>query len=460
MNIRNKITLLFTLLVTAILLVLSTSIYYFTSLDRKEGFYKRLKSRATNNAELFIYFGDSSQKVLKRIDVNAVPLLPQKSVRIFDTLGNVLYAYDNPDAVPLTIDSSFLSKERKEKYYYKEGRDGIVMFYDKADRNFIIAVQAYDEDGWLRLAQLRKILLVSLLVGVLVTMLVGWLFSSQLVRPIAQIINEVNDISSHNLSHRLQTGKGKDELNKLADTFNDLLNRLQESFDTQRRFISNASHELSTPLTSISSQLQVTLQKDRSTQEYRQVLQSIQEDVEQMGQLTRSLLEIAKTGSKGTIELHEVRIDEVLLKVIGDVQKMNHEYEVALGFDTFPEDEKSCMVFGNSDLLYSALKNIIENGCKYSPDKLSIVELSFNKQDIVIKVLNKGDVIAEEEIEKIFQPFFRSANASDVKGFGLGLALAKRIIGLHKGTIDVQSDLEQGTCFTITLSSLAANSAG
>lgn len=456
MNIRNKITLLFTLLVTAILLVLSVSVYYFMSLDRKAGFYKRLKSRATNNAELFIYFGDSSQKVLRRIDANAVPLLPQKSVRIFDTLGNVQYAYDNPDAVPLQIDSSVFIDERDERYFFRNERDGIVMFYGKAERKFIIAVQAYDEDGWLRLAQLRKILLVSLLVGILVTMLVGWLFSSQLVRPIAQIIHEVNDVSSHNLSHRLHTGTGRDELTKLADTFNDLLNRLQESFDTQRRFISNASHELSTPLTSISSQLQVTLQKDRSTQEYRQVLQSIQEDVEQMGQLTRSLLEIAKTGSRGTIELHEVRIDEVLLKVIADVQKMNHDYEVALSFDTLPEDEKSCLVFGNSDLLYSALKNIIENGCKYSPDQRSVVELSFMQNNIVIRVMNKGDVIAEEEIEKIFQPFFRSVNSADVKGFGLGLALAKRIIGLHKGHIDVQSDIEQGTCFTITLSSLAA----
>ncbi|HEX6179987.1 MAG TPA: ATP-binding protein, partial [Chitinophagaceae bacterium] len=72
----------------------------------------------------------------------------------------------------------------------------------------------------------------------------------------------------------------------------------------------------------------------------------------------------------------------------------------------------------------------------------------------LIKVMNKGDVIAEEEIEQIFQPFFRSANASDIKGFGLGLALAKRIVGLHKGVIEVQSDLEKGTCFTIVLPSL------
>jgi two-component system, OmpR family, sensor histidine kinase ArlS len=440
--------------VTAILLALSISIYYFSALGRKDAFYKRLKGRANNNAQIFSYFGDSSQKALYRIDANAIPLLPHKSVRIYDTVGKLLYSYDTKQEEPLDLAPSFFAGIREERSFLLGDREGVALFYDEPNRKFVIAVAAFDEDGKLALSQLKKILIISLLVGMLVTLLVGYVFSSELVRPIAQIIHEVNDISSHNLSHRIRTGGSKDELKKLADTFNNLLNRLQESFNTQRRFVSNASHELSTPLTSISSQLQVTLQKERSAHEYQQVLQSIQEDVQQMGQLTKSLLEIAKTGTQGSIELREVRIDEVLLKVIGDVKKMNHDYEVALNFGVLPEDEKSCMVFGNIDLLYSALKNIIENGCKYSPDKRSIVELSFLEKDIVIKVMNKGDVIAEEEIEQIFQPFFRSANASDIKGFGLGLALAKRIVGLHKGMIQVESDIEKGTCFTITLPSL------
>lgn len=454
MKIKYKITLLFTLLVMALLLTLSASIYYFSSLARKDGFNKRLKNRATNNAQLFAYLGDSSQKVLLRIDANSVPLLPQKSVRIYDTLGNELYAFDNPGAALMHKDMALINETRNEKYFSDGKRDGIMLYFDEPGRPFLIAVKAYDEDGWLMLTQLKKILLLSLLAGVLLTVLVGYAFSSQLVKPITQIIHEVNDISSQNLSHRLQTGPSTDELKRLADTFNNLLNRLEESFNTQRRFISNASHELSTPLTSISSQLQVTLQKERTTQEYQQVLQSIHEDVQQMGQLTRSLLEIAKTGTEGAIELGEVRIDEVLLKVVGDVKKINHGYDIVLNFGTMPEEEKSCLVFGNVDLLNSAIKNIIENGCKFSPDKRSMVELQFEQRDIVIKVVNKGDVIAEEEIEQIFQPFYRSAAAGDIKGFGLGLALAKRIVRLHKGTIDVQSDIEHGTVFTIILPSM------
>jgi signal transduction histidine kinase len=458
LKIRNKITLLFTLLVTSILLILNTSVYYLTSVERKEIFHKRLKSRASNNAQIFDYFGDSSVYMLRRLDASALAVLTQKSVVIYDTLGNYLYQYQADNADALTLDSFTLEEVRQsgEKFFTIGRREGIGLYYSDNENRFIISVAAYDEDGRLRLLELKKVLIISLLIGMLVTLITGFIFSSQLVKPIKKIINEVNDISSHNLSKHLTAGASQDELNQLAKTFNDLLNRLQESFVTQRRFISNASHELSTPLTSISSQLQVTLQKERTAGEYQQVLQSIQEDVDQMQQLTKSLLEIAKTGSQGSIELNDMRIDELLLKVISDVKRINPKYEVEMQFLNTPDDEGQCMVFGNFDLLYIAFKNIIENGCKYSPDKTSLVKASFEEKNILIEVINQGDIITELEIEQIFQPFYRGANAADNKGFGLGLPLARRIIGLHKGDITVISD-QTGTNFLISLHSLLHN---
>ena len=455
MKIKYKITLLFTLLVAIILLVLTVFVYYLSSVERTDVFNKRLRSRASNNAQIFDYFGDSSVTMLRRIDAGSLGLLPQKSVIIVDTLGRILYEYNAPEAERLNPNPLLLReiKSSGEKLFNTGQRDAIGMYYKGADQQFNIIVAAYDEEGTSRLSQLKQILGISLLIGMLVTLVVGYLFSSQLVRPITQIIHEVNNISSHNLSRRLVTGISQDELNQLARTFNDLLNRLQESFNSQRRFISNASHELSTPLTSISSQLQVTLQKERTIAEYQKVLQSIQEDVEQMRQLTRNLLEIAKTsGSHGSIELNEVRIDELLIKVIADVKRISQLYTIELQFQELPEVEE-CMVFGNFDLLYIAFKNIIENGCKYSSDKRSQVDVSFCKGNIIIRVSNAGDVIAEQEIEQIFQPFFRGGNAEDIKGFGLGLPLARRIISLHKGEITVQSDLK-GTVFTLQLPSL------
>jgi len=178
------------------------------------------------------------------------------------------------------------------------------------------------------------------------------------------------------------------------------------------------------------------------------------EDVQQMLQLTKSLLEIAKAGSQGTIELNEVRIDELMFRVMPDVHRLNPEYKVELNFEEMPDDEKDMLVFGNADLLYISFKNIIENGCKFSHDHTSLINIAFNADEISIDVINKGEVINVKETEQIFQPFYRSDSAINKPGFGLGLTLARHIVALHKGTIRVVSDEESGTKFTVVLPTL------
>lgn len=456
MKSRHKITLLFSLLVTAILLVVSFSVYYFSSLERKSIFEKRLKSRASNNAQIYSYFADTSRPVLNRINRSALELLPNKSIAIYNLKGSQVYEYKtNPgDSIGIPVSGMRETIAAGEYYYTIGDREAIAIHYTEDDRGIIVVVAAYDQDGWAQLKKLRQIFGIILLLGIITSLIAGHVFSKQLLKPVAQIIREVQDISSHNLSLRIRAGKTQDELNQLANTFNELLDRLQESFTTQRRFISNASHELSTPLTSISSQLQVTLHRDRTPEEYRQVMQSVQEDVVQMRELTKSLLEIAKTGSQGSIELNEIRIDEILFKVMGGMKKINAQYEVELSFSDLPEDEYSFLVFGNSDLLYIAVKNIVENGCKYSTDNTSRITLSLVSDNTIIEVRSSGEPIEQEEMAHLFQPFYRSSSSAGKSGFGLGLALAKRIIGLHKGTVEVKSDRESGTSFIITLPAL------
>jgi signal transduction histidine kinase len=446
--------LLFTLLVTAIILVLTLSVYYFARLERKEVFDKRLRARANYNSQLYALMGDSALSILHRMDTTSTGgLLPSRSIGIYSDAGKVLYKFDMPGSQPLVLTDNIREevKTRGEKYFTIDSRDAIALRRTTAYKSFVVVVAGHDDDGLERVQKLNKILFSSLILGVVLTALVGFLFTGQLLKPVAQIIREVNDISSYNLSHRIRAGNGQDELSRLANTFNELLARLQESFAIQRRFISNASHELSTPLTSVSSQLAVTLQKERNVDEYKEVLWSISEDVEQMRQLTKSLLEIAKTGSQGGIELNEVRVDEVLLKVTSDIKRLNVDYKVELDFGEFPEDEKDFVVFGNNELLYIAVRNLVENGCKYSPDKTSAVDLSFTEHKVYVTVVNQGSVIPSEELPQIFQPFYRGAGTHNSRGFGLGLALAQRIVAIHKGSILVKSDAATGTSFTIEL---------
>jgi len=175
----------------------------------------------------------------------------------------------------------------------------------------------------------------------------------------------------------------------------------------------------------------------------------------QLRELTKSLLEIAKTGTEGSIELNNVRVDDVLFKVMADLKKINSSYVIDLSFGEFPDDEARFLVFGNSDLLYIAIRNIIENGCKFSPDHHSDVHLSIEIDSAVIEVKSKGDEIPAQDIEQIFQPFYRSSTSVGIPGFGLGLALAKRIVRLHKGELQVSSGNSEGTSFIIRLPTMS-----
>ncbi|MEO8771284.1 MAG: HAMP domain-containing sensor histidine kinase [Ferruginibacter sp.] len=299
---------------------------------------------------------------------------------------------------------------------------------------------------------LKIALCLSLFGGTLIAFTTGYFFSKILLKPLKKIADEVNSISAQSLAHRINPGKAKDEWNYLIETLNDLLNRLQESFEIQRRFISAASHELSTPLTSISSQLEVSLRKERGAKDYQLVMQSVYQDVRHLSKLTQTLLEFAAvSGNSGGIELNLVRIDEVLMRLPGEMTKLDKEYSVRMEFEQLPEDEIKLLVFGNAELLFTAVKNIVANACKYSLNRIAKIKLSVDQSMIIVEVEDNGKGIPENELQNIFQPFYRTEDSRSIIGFGVGLPLVNRIVKLHKGHIKIKSIVGKGTTFNIEL---------
>jgi signal transduction histidine kinase len=427
-------------------------VYFFSSLNRQSEFRKRIKNRALTTAGLLLK-NNIDTTLLKKIDEATLIALQQKTVRVYDYDYNTIYTYSDNNARGIEPGIDVLGGVRLGSIlYFRDGnRDAIAMHYNYANKNYIVVAAAYDEDGYNKLRQLLVILAVSFSASVLIVLVSGWVFSGRLVIPIRNINNEVNDITSQNLSRRIKLTEPKDELYQLASTFNNLLSRLQKSFEIQKRFISNASHELSTPLTSISSQLEITVQKPRDIEEYQTVLRSVYEDVKDLSRLTKSLLEIARaSGTPEGLDITMVRADELLLKLPKDISKINDQYIVKLYFDNFPENEEDMFILGNADLLYSAVKNVSVNACKYSADHVAHIHLLFSKGALTIVIKDEGTGIGDDEKALIFQPFYRGNN-QQANGFGLGLPLAASIIKLHKGTIEVTSAKGKGSTFTITL---------
>jgi two-component system sensor histidine kinase ArlS len=457
MKIKFRIALLFTLLVTLILLVLNVSVYYFSSLTRKKEFSTRLRNRALTTTRLLLEVEEINRSMLRKIDSLTMTLLFEERIAIYDSNNSLLYNNRTEGSDPLLTDPGILNKIRaSNEYRFTAGEYvGVGVIYHSGNINYTVMATAIDRLGIAELSRLRKILLYSGLVGVFITLLVGYFFSTGLLRPLSRINKEMNDISLQNISKRVEVNNKKDELNELAQTFNNLLDRLEVSINNQSRFIANASHELSTPLAAISSQLEVTLMQNRNEKEYRDTLVSVHEDVVHLNNLVRKLLELAKAGAGKGISLAPVRLDEIALKAAEEVNTLHKEYSASVQFDEIPEEESLCYIYGNEDLLFIAFKNIIENACKYSLAHKAWMTISLLPTEKIIRIKDEGIGMTPEEAAKIFEPFFRSSKAENITdGLGLGLAMSSRIIRLHKGEIKVQSEPGKGSVFTISFPSL------
>lgn len=455
MPVRIRITLLYTFLVLIILGMVCSGIYFFSQQSRENTIKRRLTNRALTTARLLSQQELFDKELIQRIDASTTLSLQRKSIEAYNTKFQRIYQYSDDPFDTLNISPQLLAQVAKkgQVFFIDDTKEVIGYHFKSNNANLLIFAGGEDNEGHERLASLFNILLLSFFAGNILVLISGYIFSRELLLPIKKISDDVAEISAQNLTRRINTGKTKDEWHQLSNTLNDLLDRLQESFEMQRRFIANASHELSTPLTAISSQLEISLSRDRDSEAYKEVMSSIYQDVQHLCKLTQTLLEFAKaSGNAGGLEINLVRMDEVVLRMPAEASQANKDYIVRIDFGELPEQEEFLLVFGNETLLFTAIKNLVLNACKYSPDHTAHVMLHIDAANqVIISVQDKGPGIAAEELENIFQPFYRIEGNLPASGFGLGLSLASRIIKIHKGQIKVKSAAGAGTRFEIIL---------
>ncbi|UYQ95759.1 HAMP domain-containing histidine kinase [Chitinophaga horti] len=454
MPIRLRITTFFTGLFILLLGIVCLSIYYFSSLSRLQNVKTRLTNRAITTDRMLTHDTTINKEMMYRIDSLTAMALKRKAVQVYNADGQLDYFYADASGDSMPVSPAVLAAARRSgTFYFNQGTREAIAYSDRTLKNGIVIVSVgVDEDGRENIDQLRSILISSFIGGILLAFIGGYIFSAGLLKPVRRIANEVKEISAHNLERRIPAGDTHDEWHLLASTLNQLLDRLKDSFELQRRFISNASHELSTPLTLISSQLEIYLQRDRSEAAYREAMTQILKDVQHMNSLVQALLQFATASrNPGGLQIGPVRIDEVLMQLPGEVHARDTQHSVSLDFGTLPEEDDKLLVLGNETLIFTAIMNIVSNACKYSGDHHADVSLLVEDHHFIIRVKDQGIGIDEQEINNIFQPFYRIEQEHNSKGFGLGLSLATRIIKLHKGDITVSSTPGVGTVFTIVL---------
>lgn len=444
MKIQLKITLLFTLLCLSVVVLLSTAVYYFANEKAFQDFYTRLELRAVIAGKINFDINSQSQEAYEQLRKQHVQRLPEEEEFIIRT--------DTLDRIKNTA----LYKAAGEQFISDALRDGKAIarhrfqffagiIHKAPAGEYLIIVTAVNSYAQNFLLILQRILVTSCIVSTIVLFSIGLLFSRQVLSPIRNMSKRVTNISVTSLHERLEEGNGNDDISFLAATFNDMLSRLETAFETQNNFVSNASHELNTPLTAIIGEADLALARQRDPQEYRESLQVIMSEAEKLKAITSGLLELAQSSFHGNLVYEHVRVDELVHNSLQVAANVYPNCSVKFDRSLHPEIGWNLSIRGNAQLFELAISNVLLNACKYSGEKQVTLAVAASKTHVIFIISDQGIGIPSTEIKHIFDPFFRASNARNTKGYGIGLPLARNIVHLYKGSIDIHSRENMGT---------------
>jgi heavy metal sensor kinase len=291
--------------------------------------------------------------------------------------------------------------------------------------------------------------LLLLPVAIFLTSIVGLFLAEFTLKPLKKIIKTVRQITAENLKLRIDLPDTKDEIKRLADTFNEMLAKLDQSFSSQQQFIHDISHELRTPLTILKGELEVTLKKVRPQKEYESILHSSLEEMNKISRIIENLLMLARFDNKDvSFEIKPLDLNQLMQNILDDITILSDQKDIQINFSP----EESIILEADEGQLRRAILNVLDNAIKYTTANGKVfVNLKKENNTAEIKISDTGIGMAKEHLPFIFDRFYRVDNSRNTNGFGLGLSIAKSIIKVHRGRIEVESQPNQGTTFIISL---------
>lgn len=446
MKVKNKLSLQFTFMFAVLLLLVLTGIYVFVEHNRVQTFFNKLDARAVTAAQFYLAEDNLSKENFKKVLDKFPQSLPQESIRIYNDNYQPRFIQENK----IKWDTIILKQVVKSKVLHLAlGNKQVAgLYYSDNSGNFIIIVSAVDEQGIYMMHEVGLIIIFFSLFSLAGTFFLGRIFATMALNPIVKITSNLKLTRASSLHVRLPFNeKNPDEIYMLSLTINQLLEHLEQSFESQKKFISNASHELRTPITAILGEAEITLMQERKPATYQQTLKEIIGNVEHLNYILNGLMDMVQA-SVGNNDFQDIRMDELLWEIVDELTGRNPEINVCVNYD-LPADESKIIFQGSRRLLFIAISNVLKNAIKFSDGKEVICNLSYNNKGICLTVTDKGIGISEKDLEKVFQPFYRSENAIVYPGAGIGLSLTKDIIQLHNGTINIKSEINKTTEFSL-----------
>lgn len=483
-SIRFKITILYMAILALTLTSFSVILYH----NVKRGLYSNmdtlLKSKAGGIAKAIDTYWEASKlegmesgvtqdaSLRKRRNVNFAkvaqrwvkeesgdPRLLDIIVQVFDTDGATIASSKNRKGLTEISRKNFISVLQGKSRFDTIGSEDqtakmdLRIFTTPVFENekvaYLVQVASPLNSIYSALNNLKIALFVLFPITIFVTGLMGSFLAKVTLHPVDNMIHTIHQITAENMKLKLAIPDTKDEIQKLAETFNTMLERLEQAFTSQRQLFEDLSHELKTPFTILKGEFEVILKKIRSQEEYESILRSALQEIDRISKLADNLLLLARLDSMEILpKKRRLDLNLLIQNILDKIRALSELKEIQLSLKA----DSRLSIDGDEDQLKTLFLNILDNAIKYTPPKGRIlVTADREKSSAKIKIEDTGIGIPKEEINHIFDRFYRVDKSRKSTGFGLGLSIAKSIVEAHNGAIEVASQPSQGTSFTIVL---------
>ncbi len=464
--IRFRLTLTYTIFLATAFAAFSLGILFGLNHILNDNYDQKMQALAdqivsqyTIQPKYYSYptYGVSLNISKKTIGGDQGPLVTD-NYTFLDSLGRPIRGQNKPPDPKITTDPKL--KQTITKSLTSDTPQSLTVKGNNGDTNLIVYPTGADQAVLVFEASrqgvedtinlMKEIMLLAVLVMTILSAIGAWILTGRVLRPIDRMSERVRRISIRDLSERFHFDQ-PDEIGRLASTFDEMISRLQASVERQKRFTSDASHELRTPLTVMQADIDLALRRPRTAGEYRETLESAQEEVTRLSRIVSDLLVLTRLDTDASFVEHEpVALDVLLDSVVSGLQPLARDREINLNYWF----SAPVTIKGDVTRLKQLFINLLDNALKYSSSGDEVrVGLESLPDAIHVTVSDTGMGIDSEDLPHIFERFYRAdqARSRSHEGTGLGLAIAKSAVKAHQGDIDVVSRAGFGTTFTVTL---------
>lgn len=436
MKLARRFPLFFSFLFSAIIAIVMLVVYLLFANFRKIEFQDRLEEKVESTVKLLLEVKAIDRQLLRIIDSNSINRLYNEKTLIFDQQMRIIYSSIDDAVIRWSPADLDLLRQRKTLFRKYQGRDELGMHYSYEGQEYYALISAEDKYGNRKLNYLRLILLGAFLASTLAIWVISFSLSKKTLRPLNRLRRQMQDITSKNLAVRVQEPGRDDEIRELSSTFNQMLDRIDRAYESQKDFTTNASHELRTPLFRILSQLENLLHDSTLPPRIRPALGSMSEDLYQLSDIVTSLLLLSRTEEEsGQYARRPLRLDEVLFSAADRLKKTFPDFRLKFNVDAESAAPLTMEVLGDETLLAIALTNLLRNAYSYSSDQGAACVLSQDEKEIVLRITNNGPTPQVGNPDDLFEMFVRGSNSAGATGSGIGLSIVKRILAAHGGSI-------------------------